>query len=206
MTFPDEKRATVESYCQAYFERAARAAASIDLIRLTEAAALLEAAVGEARSLFASGNGGSAAIANHLLCDHVKGIRTDTGLRPRVVSLSANLELITAIANDIEYDDVFRYQLESLARPGDVLMTISASCDSENVVRAIEWARDNGMKSVALSGFGGGRTARLADISLHVEGDNYGVIEDTHQSIMHILAQYIRQSHMPPELIAARRF
>ncbi len=206
MTFPDEKRATIESYCQAYFERTARAAASIDLSRLAEAAALLEAAFSEARWLFACGNGGSAAIANHLLCDHVKGIRTDTGLRPRVVSLSANLELITAIANDIDYDDVFRYQLESLSRPGDVLMTISASGDSENVVRAIEWARGNGVKSVALSGFSGGRAARLADISLHVEGDNYGVIEDTHQSIMHILAQYIRQSHMPPELIAERRF
>ncbi|MCZ6467410.1 MAG: SIS domain-containing protein, partial [Alphaproteobacteria bacterium] len=175
MTFPDEKRATVESYCQAYFERTARAAASIDLGRLAEAAALLEAAFGEARWLFACGNGGSAAIANHLLCDHVKGIRTDTGLRPRVVSLSANLELITAIANDIDYDDVFLYQLESLARPGDMLMTISASGDSENIVRAIEWARGNGVKSIALSGFGGGRSGRLADISLHVEGDNYGV-------------------------------
>lgn len=206
MTFPDEKHQNIEGFCHAYFERTARAAASIDHERLAAAARLLEAAFDEGRWLFVCGNGGSAAVANHLVCDHAKGVRTDTHLRPRVISLSANLELITAIANDIAYDDVFSYQLETMARPGDVLMAISGSGDSKNVVRAVQWARDNGVSSVSFTGFDGGRTARLADINLHVDADNYGVIEDTHQSIMHILAQYIRQSHMPAELVGQRRF
>jgi phosphoheptose isomerase len=125
---------------------------------------------------------------------------------PRVVSLATNIEVITAIANDIAYDDVFVYQLENLARPGDVLITISASGDSENVVRAASWARDHGLHTIAMTGFAGGRTGSLAEVHLHVEGDNYGVIEDVHQSLMHILAQYIRQAHMAEAHISERKF
>ena len=125
---------------------------------------------------------------------------------PRVISLSANLELITAIANDIAFEDCFVYQLRTAARPGDVLLTISSSGDSENVVRAVEWAGANEVQSIALSGFDGGRSARLASVNIHVAGDNYGVVEDTHQSIMHIFSQYLRQARMTDSLIAARKF
>ena len=114
--------------------------------------------------------------------------------------------MATAIANDIAFEDCFAYQLRTAARPGDVLMTVSASGDSENVVRAVDWARGNDIESIALTGFDGGRSARLATINLHVAADNYGVIEDTHQSIMHILAQYLRQTKMPASLVARRRF
>jgi len=89
------------------------------------------------RLIFTCGNGGSAAIANHLTCDCSKGIATNTTLRPRVVSLSATVEIMTAIANDMAYSEVFVYQLKNLARPGDVLITISSSGDSENIVRAL---------------------------------------------------------------------
>ena len=114
--------------------------------------------------------------------------------------------MITAIANDLDYGEVFAYQLKSFARPGDVLITISSSGDSENVVRAVQWARDNGVRTIALTGFTGGRTAKLAEVNLHVEADNYGVIEDVHQSLMHVLAQFIRMARMPRELVAARKF
>jgi len=105
--------------------------------------------------ILACGNGGSAAIANHLLCDFEKGIQTDTSVTPRVVSLSTNIEIITAISNDIAYEEIFIYQLRTLAVPGDVLMTISASGDSENVVRAAAWARDQGLDVIAFTGDGG---------------------------------------------------
>ncbi len=124
----------------------------------------------------------------------------------RVTSLSSNIEIITAIANDISYDDVFIYQLQSMAAAGDVLITISASGDSENVVRAARWARDNGLEVIAMTGFSGGRSAALATVGLHVDGDNYGVIEDLHQSLMHILAQYIRQAEMDDGLVSKRKF
>ena len=96
--------------------------------------------------------------------------------------------MITAIANDIAYEESFAYQLNTTAKTNDVLITISASGDSENIVRPVEWASKNSMHTISLTGFDGGRSARISDINLHVNADNYGVIEDTHQSIMHILA------------------
>lgn len=206
MTFPDQTYPSIGAYCDAYLERIARAGASIDRAKLAQAAGMLLAAFKRGSWLFACGNGGSAAIANHLLCDFAKGIQTDTPIRPRVVSLSANIEIITAIANDIAYDDVFAYQLRTSARQGDLLMTISSSGDSENVVRAIAWARENGVASIALTGFSGGRSAKLATVNLHVDGDNYGVVEDVHQSIMHMFAQYLRLGAMAPALVPARKF
>ena len=89
-------------------------------------------------TVFSCGNGGSAAIANHLQCDHLKGVRTGTDLTPRVVSLSSNIELITAISNDIGYEDVFTYQLQSQSQPGDVLIAISSSGRSPNIARALD--------------------------------------------------------------------
>lgn len=206
MTFPGHKYDGVGAFADAYFERLARAAASVDRTRLGAAADLLARTYAAGGTVFACGNGGSAAISNHLHCDHLKGVQTDTALRPKVVSLSATIETITAIANDISYDEVFVYQLRTLAEPGDALITISSSGDSENVVRACQWAKENGVGTIAMTGFAGGRTAETADISLHVDGDNYGIVEDVHQSLMHILAQFIRLDHMDAGTIAARKF
>ncbi len=206
MTFPDARPADAAAFARAYFENLGRAAASVDPARIAEAVAILEAAHRRGASIFACGNGGSAAIANHLMCDHCKGVAADTPLRPRVHSLSANVEIITAIANDMTYADVFAYQLRNLGRPGDVLVTISSSGDSENIVRAADAAKSGGMQMVALTGFQGGRSARMADVNLHVAADNYGVIEDVHQSLMHILAQWLRLAHMEPSLIPQRKF
>ena len=178
----------------------------MDREALKAAAALLARAYENHAQVFVCGNGGSAAISNHLVCDHLKGVQTDTGLRPRVISLASNMETITAVANDISYDEIFAYQLRTLADAGDVLVSISSSGDSENVVRACQWAKDNGLTVIAMTGFGGGRTRGLADVSLHVAGDNYGVVEDTHQSLMHILAQFLRLERMPADLIPQRKF
>ena len=206
MTFPDRSYPSIADYCDDYLARLTRAGASIDRARLARACDLLDAAFARRAWLFVCGNGGSAAIANHLLCDVAKGVQTDTDVLPRVMSLSANIEIVTAIANDIAFEDCFVYQLRTAARPGDLLMTFSASGDSENIVRALDWAGANEVESIALTGFDGGRAASLATINLHVDGDNYGVIEDTHQSIMHMLAQYLRQARMPDALIAERKF
>jgi len=206
MTFPNQRFSTASTFTEAYFRQLGEAAASVDGDRMAEAARILGGAYERRATVFSCGNGGSAAISNHLHCDHLKGCQTDTGLRPRVISLSANIETITAIANDISYDDIFTYQLRTMADAGDVLITVSSSGDSENIFRACEWARENGVHIIAMTGFDGGRSARLADVNLHVSGDNYGVIEDVHQSLMHILAQYIRLERMDGELITERKF
>ncbi|MBJ26074.1 MAG: phosphoheptose isomerase [Rhodospirillaceae bacterium] len=206
MTFPNKQYTTIASFIDDYVQQLSNATASINRDKLTAAAKIINDCINQRNWIYTCGNGGSASIANHLLCDYAKCIQTDTTAKPRVVSLSANLEIITAIANDIEYEECFVYQLQTSAQTGDVLVTISASGDSENVVRALNWASRNGLHTISLTGFDGGRSAKIADINLHVNGDNYGVIEDTHQSIMHIIAQYIRQNRMHEKVISKRKF
>lgn len=206
MTFPDDKFTDIAAYADAYFDALRTAQNSVDRIALAKAGNMLAAAYAARKTIYVCGNGGSAAISNHLVCDHLKGAQTDTDLRPRVISLSSTIETITAVANDISYDEIFVYQLRTLADPGDVLISISSSGDSENMVKACRWAADNGLAVIAMTGFSGGRTQELCDVNLHVAGDNYGVIEDSHQAIMHILAQFIRMDHMPVDLIKDRKF
>lgn len=206
MTFPYHPYTSIADYFEDYSKQLAIAARSVDPSALDAAQQLLSETFARDGQIFCCGNGGSAAISNHLVCDHVKGVCTDTGLLPRVHSLSANVEILTAIANDISYDEIFAWQVSRLARSGDLLITISSSGDSENIVQAIQWAKNNQVRTIAMTGFLGGRSAKMADVSVHVSADNYGIIEDLHQSIMHVLAQYIRQIHMPSDLIAPRRF
>jgi D-sedoheptulose 7-phosphate isomerase/D-glycero-D-manno-heptose 1,7-bisphosphate phosphatase len=204
--FPSARYWRAGSYCHAYFEESARAAAAIDWLQVDRAAQILLQAYTVGATVFSCGNGGSAAIANHLQCDHVKGVRTETDLAPRVVSLSSNVELITAIANDIGYEDVFSYQLESQSRPGDVLIAISSSGRSPNIVSALEWALEHKLHTIALTGFSGGKARMLAEVPIHVDCTNYGVVEDLHQAAMHALAQYIRHSRMATDAIAGSTF
>jgi D-sedoheptulose 7-phosphate isomerase/D-glycero-D-manno-heptose 1,7-bisphosphate phosphatase len=204
--FPMATFASAASYFDAYAEEMARAAKTIDPEALDRAAGiLLEAYIRGAR-MFSCGNGGSASIANHAQCDHVKGVRTETDLAPQVLSLSTNVELLTAIANDIGYENVFVYQLESQSRPGDVLMAVSSSGRSPNIVHALTWARDHGLRTIAITGFGGGPARDVAEVSIHTECTNYGIVEDLHQSVMHVLAQYIRQSRIGADAIPGTVF
>jgi D-sedoheptulose 7-phosphate isomerase len=206
MAFPDCRFDDPGRYAASYLAQVSAAAATVNGARLRDAAAILARVYASNGIVYSCGNGGSAAIANHLVCDHCKLVQTDTPLRPRVVSLSSTVEMITAIGNDISYDEIFLYQLRSLARSGDALITISSSGNSENIVRAATWAKANGIPVISLTGFSGGRSAAIADVSLHVAAENYGVVEDVHQSIMHILAQYLRQAHMEAHLIGSRNF
>jgi phosphoheptose isomerase len=206
MTFPDNKFADAGSYAEAYFNEIKDAAANLNRDNLAQAAGILLKVYNEGGMVYSCGNGGSAAIANHLVCDHCKLVQTDTNLTPRIYSLSNAIEIITAIGNDLSYDEIFVYQLRSLAKPGDALITVSSSGDSENIVRAALWAKANGIPVISMTGFSGGRSADIADVNLHVTADNYGVIEDIHQSLMHLLAQYIRQEYMDEEVIRQRKF
>jgi D-sedoheptulose 7-phosphate isomerase/D-glycero-D-manno-heptose 1,7-bisphosphate phosphatase len=104
------------------------------------------------------------------------------------------------------YENIFVYQLQSQSEPGDVLVAVSSSGRSPNIVRALTWARDNNLRTIAITGFDGGAARNIAEVSIHVECTNYGIIEDLHQAIMHALAQYIRQSRMTADAISTRVF
>lgn len=205
-SFPTGRYESAQHFASDYMRLLSRALASVDTGEFDRAAKILGAAYERDAAVFVCGNGGSASISNHLQCDHVKGLRAGTGLRTRVSSLSSNVEILSAIANDIDYDSVFEYQLQSLARPADVLLVVSSSGRSRNIVRALEWAANNQMQTVALTGFDGGQARTLATVSIHVSATNYGLVEDAHQALMHMLAQYIRQSRMNPDAVAAGVF
>ena len=206
MSFPDKKYASASAFCTAYFDQYQKAASSVSRKQISDAVSVLNQSYESQTTVYVCGNGGSASIANHLQCDHLKGCQTNTTLSPRVVSLSSNIEIITAIANDISYHDTFVYQLRTMAKKGDVLITISSSGDSENIVKACKWADQNCLTLICMTGFDGGRSKRLADISLHVKSENYGIIEDVHQSLMHILAQYIRLNQLETTTIKKQKF
>ena len=166
---------------------------SINQDNLEQAAERIWYAIISGKNIFTCGNGASAAIAQHWACDYTKGCSNlERGMKPRVISLSANIPLMTAISNDISYDEVYSYQLERLADPGDVLITISSSGNSPNVVKAVEAAKKMGVTSIALTGFHGGKSRELCDIPVHVDVHEYEAAEDVHQAIMHMIAKYIR--------------
>lgn len=205
--FPDHVYANAGVYSSDYFQRLAAAAATVRPESVAAAANLLLATTDAGKRIYSCGNGGSAAIANHLVCDCLKGIRTNTAIRPKVYSLSTTIELITAIANDIGGDEVFSFQLSSLAEKGDLLIAISSSGASLNIVKTLELARSMDVKTIAMTGFSGGQSRQIADVSLHVDCDNYGIVEDVHQSLMHILAQYCRSSRFDdPACLGTMKF
>jgi D-sedoheptulose 7-phosphate isomerase len=190
--FPDRLFEDAGTYASAYFTALSDAWASVSRQAIAAAGDLLAERTAAGRMVLSCGNGGSAAIANHLACDCLKGVRTGTALKPRVHSLATTVELMTAISNDISYDQVFAYQLESMGEAGDVLIAISSSGSSPNILNALRAAKTQDMATIALTGFAGGAALELADVGIYVAAHNYGVVEDVHQSVMHVLAQYLR--------------
>jgi len=206
MKFPTGPISSADAFLHQYQEASERARQSIDANAFAAACDLLADAYAKGRLVFACGNGGSTAIANHMVCDHGKLIASGTVLKPRVISLSHANEMITAIGNDIGYDEVFSRQLDLIARKGDLLIVISGSGTSPNVVKAMEAAAAIGMQTIAMTAFTGGPCRRMADVSLHVDVENYGIAEDIHQSLMQMIAQFIRLRNMDPKDIAGTRF
>lgn len=160
----------------------------------------------DGRQVLIIGNGGSAATASHMACDLGKGT-VDHGhpgfVRFRAVSLSDNTALITALGNDLSFEHVFAEQLAIVMRDGDVVVFISASGNSPNLVRAAEYARTRAAETVGLLGFGGGRLATLVDHPVVVSSRNYGVAEDFHLIVQHVITQYLRRALLgPPRRVA----
>jgi D-sedoheptulose 7-phosphate isomerase len=143
-------------------------------------------------TLYIFGNGGSAALASHFACDIGKGTVAPGRKRLRTVSLTDNVPLLTALANDFAYKDIFSEQLAGLAERGDMVLAISGSGNSPNVVQGLEEAKKLGLHSLALTGFAGGRVKALADICLVVPSDDMQHIEDAHLCATHAIFRTIR--------------
>jgi D-sedoheptulose 7-phosphate isomerase len=165
----------------------------LDLDVVAKIANVLEAAERRGKQVFVVGNGGSAATASHIATDWTKTAERSGKPLLRCMSLTDNVAFMTAIANDLGYDEVFSRQLESYLRRGDVVVLISGSGNSPNVVNAARFAKKKGAVTIGMTGFAGGKLRRLADICLHVDSDQYGVIEDLHMAAGSILAFYLKQ-------------
>ena len=141
----------------------------------------------EDRQIFVFGNGGSAANASHFATDLGKSASDSVGKRFRVLTLNDNVSWITALANDYTYEDVFVRQLSNYARTGDLAMGISVSGNSPNCVKALEWAKTNGLQTIALVGGKRGRMAEIAEQSIVINETHYGRVEDAQMGICHLL-------------------
>mgnify|MGYP001086433608 FL=1 len=155
----------------------------------------LETSIKTKKKIFVCGNGGSAAIANHFLCDFNKGIKISSSKRviPQIISLTNSIELITAIANDINFNEIFASQLENYAKKNDILIVISSSGKSKNIINAVKFAKKNKLKIISLIGFSENQyLKKLSEHYINLNTKNYGITEDIFQSIMHMISQYLK--------------
>jgi D-sedoheptulose 7-phosphate isomerase len=175
-----------------YWQELARMMQAMPFDTLTRAAELLLDCYRRGSTIFILGNGGSAATASHFACDLAKGTQA-VGLPAfRVVSLSDNVPLMTAWANDANYDGIFAEQLATLIRPADIVIAISASGNSPNVLAAARVARQSGALAIALTGQDGGKLSRLVDLTMYVPAQSIERVEDAHLFIAHSLCVVLR--------------
>jgi D-sedoheptulose 7-phosphate isomerase len=180
----------VRDYARSYFDGIRAGIEEIDPEAVAAIAEVFRRAWREDRRIFLLGNGGSATTASHMATDLGKGTAQPGVRRFKVLSVTDNTGLLTAYANDLSYEDVFVEQIKNHFEPGDVVVGITASGNSPNVLKAIGWARDHGGVTVGFIGFGGGKLASLVDHRITLSSRNYGVVEDLHLSLNHILSQF----------------
>jgi phosphoheptose isomerase len=179
------------NYLKKYLDELSKSIINSNKKQLEKAINLIVKKIKNNNTIFVCGNGGSAAIANHYVCDYLKFFRDRTVYKPKIISLSSNLETITAIANDISYDQIFKYQAESLSKKNDLIIIISSSGNSKNIIELLKFAKKKGISSIGFSGFDGGYLEKNSNISININAKNYGLSEDAHHILMHIIMQYI---------------
>lgn len=172
---------------KAYFQCEKEVISNLDYDELEAALqTIYEAYVREA-TIYVFGNGGSAATASHFVCDFNKGISEALDKKFHVVCLNDNMPMVMAIANDISYDDIFVFQLDHKLKKDDLILAISGSGNSRNVVRAVEYAKEVGTKVVGITGYSGGELYQLADYHMHVNVDDMQIVEDVHLAFDHMM-------------------
>lgn len=184
------------SYPSQYRDLLIQTLQSMDTAAVDRIIATLAQARDEGRQIFVCGNGGSAASASHFTCDMVKGasFQKDPAKRFKIMALTDMMPTMTAYSNDVSYDAVFVEPLKNFAKPGDVVMCISGSGNSPNVLRAMEYARSIGCRTIAMTGRDGGKLGPLAEVNLHVAVPHMGRIEDAHMIACHMIAYHFMEA------------
>lgn len=167
--------------------------ADVDLQAVERVASIFMEVSARGGTIYICGNGGSASTASHMACDLSKNVNGGRAERLRIISLTDNLAHFSAIANDLDYSEVFVEPLRNLLTPGDAILAISASGNSPNVVKAAQFAREVGATVIAFTGFGGGELRHLGHEVLHVPCNEYGPVEDLHLVFNHLLVLFLRE-------------
>ena len=166
----------------------------MDLANVDHAIALFRNARENGRHIFVCGNGGSASTASHFACDIVKGASYQRDKRFRIMALTDSLPTLTAYSNDVSYECVFAEQLKNFAEPGDLVLAISGSGNSPNVLRAVEYANSIGCETIGLTGRDGGKLGSIARLNIQVPVPHMGRIEDAHMIVCHMIGYYFMDS------------
>lgn len=165
----------------------------LDITEINKALNLLVETAQKHKRIYIFGNGGSSATASHFQNDFGKGVSEYVEDKFRFQCLNDNVATLMAIANDIGFEEVFRFQLKGVLEPGDIIIAISGSGNSKNVINAVEYAKDCGNKVIGLTGYNGGKLKNLSDISLHVPINSMQVTEDIHMIFDHLMMSMLYQ-------------
>lgn len=178
------------SFPEQYKQELLKTLDAIDLERVEQAIEWFREARAAGRQIFVFGNGGSAATASHFVTDMVKGASYNRPQRFRIMALTESIFTLTAYANDLDFESVFVEQLKNFAQPGDLVMGISGSGNSPNVLRAIMHANSIGCRTLALTGRDGGKLGQMAQLNIQVAEPHMGRIEDAHMIVCHMIGYY----------------
>ncbi len=183
------------SAMQKYLDAEIQVLRSLDLCEINRAVNAIVDARNRGGTIYTMGNGGSSATASHMVCDFSKGIYENIGGKKfSFHCLSDNVPMISAIANDIGYDDIFSFQLKDLLTPNDLVIAISGSGNSENIIKAVQYAKDIGAVVIGITGFSGGKLRCLCDYSMHAAIDDMQIAEDVHMIFDHLIMRILSES------------
>lgn len=183
----------MNKFINKYAEDIKTAIDGLDKIAIDNAINKIFQAYKDNKQIFIMGNGGSASTSSHFACDLGKGTVIEGKQRFRVISLNDNMALITAFSNDFGYEFVFEEQLKNLVNKGDIVIAISASGNSPNIIKGINYAKEKGAYIIGFSGFKGGQLKEISNLCIHVENNSYGQVEDIHMFLCHMISLNIKK-------------
>lgn len=182
----------MENEIKQYFENLSNTINQLNTKEIADAVCAIKDAYDRQATIYVFGNGGSAATASHFVCDFNKGICESLDKKFNLICLSDNTPIITAIANDISYDDVFSFQLKNKLKAEDLIIAISGSGNSKNVLKAVEYAKEIGTKVVGITGYSGGKLRELSDYQMHVNIEDMQITEDVHMAFDHMMYRVLK--------------
>lgn len=177
-----------EKEIKEYYEGLAATMAKLDYEEISKAMNALVDCYENGGTVYVFGNGGSSATASHMVCDFNKGVSMKKSKKFNFVCLSDNTPILTALANDVSYDDVFAYQIEKILNKNDLVLAISGSGNSKNIIKACNVAKEAGVKIIGMTGYDGGKLFEMADYHLHAPINDMMKAEDIHMSFDHMMA------------------